>query len=201
MINNKLTPKGEHLYALISTTQRPNVLIPVRAMVYDIKYDDVNPQYQIRIKKFYDKVYFLKKNMFGGRFMRDFEGSETRINLSRLKYQNSTQLVDEIFNGANWQKYLIVVDSVFCAKTIDELSVLFNNLQDFMFEMRLQELYEISTRRLYQKYDGTFSFPSRDAYKTALQKFLQGRMPEDAEWINKLLKTPKSEDLHDNERL
>ena len=74
MIKHQLFSKGDQIHALISTTQQPNLLIPVRATIYDVKFDDVNPQYQIRVKKFYDQVYFLKKNLFGGRFIKDFEG-------------------------------------------------------------------------------------------------------------------------------
>ena len=63
MIKHKLFSKGDQIHALISTTQQPNLLIPVRATIYDVKFDDVNPQYQIRVKKFYDPIYFLKKNL------------------------------------------------------------------------------------------------------------------------------------------
>jgi hypothetical protein len=62
MIKHKIFTKGEYVQALISTTQSPNVLIPVRALIYDVKFDDINPQYQIRIKKFYDPINFLKRN-------------------------------------------------------------------------------------------------------------------------------------------
>ena len=61
MIKHKVFTKGELIQALISTTQAPNVLIPVRAMIYDVKFDDVIPQYQIKIKKFYDHINFLKR--------------------------------------------------------------------------------------------------------------------------------------------
>ena len=62
MIKHKIFSKGDHIHALISTSQQPNVLIPVRCIVYDVKFDDINPQYQIKIIKFYDNIYFLKKN-------------------------------------------------------------------------------------------------------------------------------------------
>ena len=142
MIKHKVFNKGEYVQALISTTQQPNILIPVRGMIYDVKFDDVNPQYQIRIKKFYDTMYFLKKNMFGGRFIRDFEGGETRINAKRTNYKNTDDLVQNLFDGSNWEKYLIVVDSVFCTKTLDEQRTLFNNLQSFMIEQKIKEIFE-----------------------------------------------------------
>ena len=85
MIKHKIFTKGEYVQALISTTQNPNVLIPIRGLIYDVKFDDVNPRYQLRIKKFYDNIVFLKANLFGGRFIRDFEGKDWKdLNLNIL---------------------------------------------------------------------------------------------------------------------
>ena len=67
MIKHKLFAKGEKIHALISTTQKPNVLFPVRAIIYDVKFDDINPQYQIKVLKFYDQIYFLAENTFKNR--------------------------------------------------------------------------------------------------------------------------------------
>ena len=120
MIKHKLFSKGEQVQALISTTQQPNVLIPVRATIYDVKFDDTNPQYQIRIKKFYDNAYFLKKNIFGGRFIKNFEGKDTKINVKRAGYSTVKEIEDNLFNGDKWKNYLITVDSVFCTKTRSE---------------------------------------------------------------------------------
>ena len=113
MINHKLFAKGAKIHALISTTQKPNVLFPVRAIIYDVKFDDINPQYQIKVIKFYDQIYFLKQNLFGGRFIKDFEGHDTKINLKREHYSKVSQLEEDVFSGPNWEKYKIIVDSVF----------------------------------------------------------------------------------------
>jgi len=199
MIKHKIFPKGEYVQALISTTQQPNVLIPVRAIIYDIKFDDINPQYQIRIKKFYDTMYFLKQNLFGGRFIRDFEGRETRINAKRTNYKNIDNLVEDLFNGDNWQKYLIVVDSVFCTKTLDEQHELFNNLQTFMIEQKIKEIYEMSTRYPYRKAKGEFAFDSKGEYIVALKKFLGDRIPSDEAWIDNMFYNPTAREMDQGE--
>ena len=193
MIEHKLFTKGEYVQALISTTQQPNVLIPVRALVYDVKFDDINPQYQIRIKKFYDNVYFLKKNMFGGRFIKDFEGHDTRINLVREQFTTVKQIEDEVFNGPNWKKYLIVVDSVFCVKTKDQQTQLFNSLQDFMIQVKLKEIFDLSNRASYK--DGQYYYQSKGEYEAALKKFLGDRYPTDKNWIEDLLYRPDSSEM------
>jgi len=195
MIKHKLFAKGEYVQALISTTQQPNVLIPVRGIIYDVKFDDINPQYQIRVKKFYDSIYFIKQNIFGGRFFHDFEGHDTRINAKRTNYKNTEQLVEELFDGDNWKKYLIVVDSVFCVKTFEEQQILFNNLQSFMIEQKIKEIYEMSTRLPYQRASGDFAYESKGEFITALKKFLGDRIPPDEEWIDNMFYNPTSKEM------
>lgn len=195
MIKHRIFSKGEYVQALISTTQQPNIIIPVRGLIYDVKFDDINPQYQIRVKKFYDAMYFLKQNLFGGRFIRDFEGGETRINAKRTNYKNTEELVEGLFDGDNWKKYLIVVDSVFCTKTLDEQMVLFNNLQSFMIESKIKEIYELSTRYPYRKAKGEFAYESKGEFVTALKKFLGDRIPQDKEWLDNMFYNPTSREM------
>lgn len=193
MINHKLFAKGEKIHALISTTQQPNVLFPVRAIIYDVKFDDINPRYQIKVLKFYDQIYFLKQNLFGGRFIKDFEGKDTKINLKREHYTKVKQIEDEIFNGKNWEKYKIVVDSVFCTKTRAEQEELFNKIQTFHIELKLKELYELVNRTVYSK--GPYYFHTRGEYIKALEKFLGDRYPKSKGWIDDLLYRPNASEM------
>jgi hypothetical protein len=196
MIKHRLFAKGEQIQALISTTQQPNLLIPVRATIYDVKFDDVNPQYQIRIKKFYDNIYFLKKNLFGGRFMKDFDSRDTKINIKRANYTTVKDIEDNIFNGEKWKNYLITVDSVFCTKTRDEQIELFNNIQTFQIEMCLKELYDLTNR---STYTGEFRYDSKGEYVAALKKFLGDRFPKAKNWSDELLYRPESSEMDDVE--
>lgn len=193
MINHKLFAKGEKIHALISTTQQPNVLIPVRAIIYDVKFDDINPQYQIKILKFYDQIYFLKQNLFGGRFIKDFEGRDTKINLKRENYSQVKQLEDEVFNGEHWKKYMIVVDSVFCTRTQAEQTELFNKLQTFHVELKLKEIYELTNRSVYSK--GQYYFHTKGEYIKALEKFLGDRYPKETSWADDLLYRPDTSEM------
>lgn len=195
MIKHKIFSKGEYVQALISTTQQPNVLIPVRGLIYDVKFDDFNPQYQIRIKKFYDNMYFLKQNLFGGRFIRDFEGADTRINAKRTNYKNVEQLENELLNGENWKKYLIVVDSVFCVKTLGEQQDLFNNLQTFLIESKIKEIFELSNRYPYRKWKGEFAYDSKGEFEASLKKFLGERLPKDERWLENMFYNPDSTEM------
>ena len=42
MIKHQLFAKGDTIHALISTTQNPNILFPVRATIYDVKLPDIS---------------------------------------------------------------------------------------------------------------------------------------------------------------
>ena len=192
MIKHKIFTKGELIQALISTTQAPNVLIPVRAMIHDVKFDDVNPQYQIKIRKFYDQINFLKRNLFGGRFIRNFEGKDTRINLKRQEYNTVKELEDRVFNGDKWQQYLIVVDSVFCVKTRGEQVELFNKIQDFQVEANFKELFNLSNRTTY---NGNYNFHTKGEFIKALQKFLGDKYPKDKDWADSVLYRPNHDEM------
>ena len=192
MIKHKIFTKGEYVQALISTTQNPNVLIPIRGLIYDVKFDDVNPRYQLRIKKFYDNIVFLKANLFGGRFIRDFEGKETRINLKRQEYKTVKELEERVFDGEKWKQYLITVDSVFCVKTRGEQVELFNKIQDFQTEVALKELYELTSRT---QYTGQYKFQSKGEYVKALEKFLGDRYPKSKDWADIILYRPNHDEL------
>lgn len=193
MIKHKLFSKGEYIQALISTSQQPNVLIPVRCIIHDVKFDDINPQYQIKVIKFYDNIYFLKKNLFGGRFIRNFKGTETRMNLARKNYSTVEDIENNIFAGKNWEKYLIVVDSVFCVRTRGEQVELFNNLQTFMIQMKLKEIFELANRSVYS--NGEFFFQTKGLYEKALKRFLADKYPKEKDWADELLYSPTSEEL------
>ncbi|MDA9263020.1 hypothetical protein OAC86_00235 [bacterium] len=193
MIKHKLFAKGETIHALISTTQNPNILFPVRATIYDVKFDDINPQYQIRIKKLYDNIYFLKHYMFGGRFIKDFDNKDTKINIKREGYSSTKQVEDELFNGIKFKQYLLTVDSVFCVKTRDEQIQLFNNINTFHIQMKLKELYELTNRSTYSK--GQFYFHTKGEYIKSIEKFLGERYPKDNNWAEDLLNRPESSEM------
>ena len=54
MIKHRLFVKGENAYTLLISHSHPNILIPVKVVIKDVKYDEVNPEYLVKIIKFYD---------------------------------------------------------------------------------------------------------------------------------------------------
>ena len=195
MIRHKLFSKGDHIHTLITNSKFPNVLIPVRAFIHDVEFNDKMPRYQIRITRFYDDLDFLKRYMFGMKYDKSFSGGYTKFNLSRKRFKTRKELEDQI--NSKWDSYLLVVDSVMCARTYDEINTLYNNIQDFLIEKKFKELFELSNRSTYST--GKYFYKSRGVFEAHLKKFLGDRFDGNSEYFNKLLFKPKSVELDDLE--
>lgn len=191
MIKHRLFSKGEYIHALISNTKHSNIVFPVRALIYDVKFDDVMPKYQIKIVKFYDDLNFLKRYLFDLKFIRNFEGGQTRFRFSRQKYKTREQFQKHI--DANEETYFVVVDSVMCTKSYNQISELYNNIQDFLIEKSIKDLYEMANRSSYSK--GNYYYKSKGVFEAHLKKFLGDRTPDDPKYFDKLLFRPESKQL------
>ena len=168
MIKHKLFTKGEKIYALLSNKRFPNILFPVRAIIYDVKFDESMPRYMLKIDQLIDDIDFLKRYFFGLTFDGGFDGKQTKINLKRQEYKTVVDL--ERLLAEKWESYMFVVDSIFCVKTRAELNELFINLHDFFVEKHIKEMYELTNRSSYSK--GQYYYHTKDEFTIALKKFL-----------------------------
>jgi hypothetical protein len=191
MIKHKIFTKGDKIHALLSNKRFPNILFPVRAIIYDVKFDENMPRYMLKIDKMYDDIDFLKRYFFGLTFDGSFEGKQTKINLSRREYSKVEDL-ERLFSE-KWESYMFAVDSIFCVKTRIEQLELFNNLHDFFIEKHLKELYELSNRSAYSK--GKYYYHVKDEFVIALKKFLGERAPDQKDYFDKLLYRSDSAEL------
>ena len=186
MIRHRLFSKGENIHALISNTRYSNIVFPVKAIVYDVKFDETMPKYQIRIVKFYDDINFLKRYFFGMNFEKNFTGGSTKFKFNRTGIKNKEELQKHL--DANAETYMITVDSVMCTKSFNQINELYLNIQDFLVEKEIRELYERTSRGSYRK--GKYYYESKGVFEAHLKKFLGDRAPADPEYFNKLLFRP-----------
>lgn len=191
MIRHRLFSKGETVYALLSNFRYPNVLFPVQAVIYDVKFDTDMPQYQLKINKFYDDVAFLKRYFFGLTFKRDFDSKQTKINLKRSLYP-TIQDLERVFTE-KWESYMITVDSVYCVKTQGELKELFNSLQDHFVEKNIKELWDLTNRSFYSR--GQYYYNARGEFEASLKKFLAYRVKPEKDYFDKLLYRADNKEL------
>jgi hypothetical protein len=191
MIKHKLFTKGEKIYALLSNKRFPNILFPVRAIIYDVKFDESMPRYMLKIDQLIDDIDFLKRYFFGLTFDGGFDGKQTKINLKRQEYKKVVDL--ERLLAEKWESYMFVVDSIFCVKTRAELNELFINLHDFFVEKHIKEMYELTNRSSYSK--GQYYYHTKDEFTIALKKFLGERLPDKKDYLDKLIYRPDSVEL------
>ena len=193
MIRHRLFSKGEYIHALISNSRYSNIVFPIRAIIYDVKFDETMPKYQIRIVKFYDDINFLKRYFFDMNFDKDFKGGSTKFRFNRDNFKSKAELAKHL--DANSETYKIVVDSVMCTKSYPQIQELYINIQDFLIEKEFRELYEKATRSSYSK--GQYYYESKGVFEAHLKKFLGDREPKSKEFYNKLLFRPVGSD-YDN---
>lgn len=173
MIKHRLFVKGEKVYALLSSHSYPNILIPVKAIVKDVKHDDINPQYLIKIIKFYDNIRFIRKYLLNMSFSNNFNKRARNI---KIRKDISKDELIELFNNKNEERrYYIVVDSIMVKKLRGELAKLFNRVTDHLIEKRFKENREYMTRTFYS---GKYRLTGSAEYNARLKKFIGDKVLE-----------------------
>jgi hypothetical protein len=185
MIQHKLFAKGEYCHALISTASNPNILFPVRGIIYDVKMDEYNPQYQLKIVKFYDDINFLKRYFFWGKFQKNFKGKDAWFKFKRSDFTTCDQFETHISSDENWQRYTVVVDSMMCVRSEADVIDLFNTVQSFLIEKSIKDIFEMSTRTFYRK--GQYHFDTKEDFQMALKRFLKDREPNKRNWVEDII--------------
>jgi hypothetical protein len=194
MIRHRLFTKGEQINVLISNNRYSNIVFPVKAIIHDVEFNDKMPRYQVRILKFYDDIDFLKRYMFDMKFEKNFiNGGVTTFRIARSKISSIKEFQNYI--DVKWESYLIVVDSVMCVKTYDEIIKLYNSIQDFLVEKTIKDLYELTNRSTYST--GKYHYKSKGIFEAHIKKFLGDRAGTEKKYFEKLLHRPLSID-YDN---
>jgi hypothetical protein len=172
MIKHKLIDKGSVAHALISTVHEPNILMPVKVIIKDIKFDEYNPLYLVKVIKFYDNINFLKKYFIGSSFPNSF-GKKPRP----FWISNDIKNVQSLENYLNKEgsRFYIVVDSIYTVRYKNELSNIFNKIQDFLIQRNISELKGMSTRNFYS---GNFKFSTNIEFFVNLRKMYIGKITD-----------------------
>lgn len=174
MINHRLFVKGEQIHALLTSYSHPNTLIPVKAIVRDVKYNDVNPQYIIKVVEFFDNIAFLKKYLLNMSFSSNFDKRARQLNIDKKKVKTREDLLELVSDESNKQ-YFFVVDSIMTKKYKGEVIELFNKIQDHLIEIKLRECREYMTRI---KYSGKYKLTGHAEFNTRLKKFIGDKIED-----------------------
>lgn len=163
MKQHRIFNKGDYVYCLLSSHNKPNVLIPIKGIIMDTQWDPVNPKYQIRIIKFYDNMKYLKKYFFDMSFRKTFKVRGTPIPLKKEEYPNVLSL-EKRLNDKDRNRFFVVVDSLMCTKTKVKLKDLFEKVQFYLISKNLKETREFMSRPFFSgplSVDSVFEFDKR----------------------------------------
>lgn len=191
MIHHRLFPKGEYCHALIASKGNPNVLFQVRGLIYDVKMDPYNPQYLIKIVRFYDDLNFIKRHFIGQRFQKTFLGKDLFVNVARDRFQTR----EDFDKYMNQNRNMVVADSVMCTKTLTESTKLYNTIESFLIEKSLRSIYDAATRVQYRS--GKYHFRNQDEFKKAIKGFFKDKFEVTDEFLDDLMSRPSFKDLDD----
>jgi len=163
MKKHRIFNKGDYVYCLLSSHNRPNILLPVKGIIVDTKWDPTNPKYQIRILKFYDNMAYLKKYFFDMSFHKSFKGRGTPMPLKKEDYPNVGSL-EKRLNDKDYNRFFVTVDSLMCTKTKIDLKNLFEKVQFYLISKHLKETREFTARPFFKgplSVDGVSEFDKR----------------------------------------
>ena len=185
MKTHRIFNKGQFVYCLLASHTNPNILLPVKGVILDSKWDPVNPLYQIRIIKLYDNMKFLKQHFFGMNFRHEFENRARKMILKSEDFKTTKALEDRL-NDKDRERFYVVIESVMCTKTKIGLSGLFEKVQFYMISKNLKEIRDISARPFFK---GPFSLDSVKEFDARYKKGWADKFDKGGLDIDKYLST------------
>jgi hypothetical protein len=176
MVNHKLFVKGERVYSLLISHSHPNILIPVKGIVKDVKYDEVNPEYLIKIIKFYDSADFLRLNFSKMSYVQTFGNKPRRL---KFNEDNPLKTHDDFFidiNGPKERKFMVVVDSIMTLQYKQDMFELFNKVEDHIIEKELRNIKQHTCRTAYK---GKYNISTQIEFFLRLRRFIGDKITDD----------------------
>ena len=179
MIKHELIKKGGLGHALITSSTYPNILIPVKVIIKDVKFDESNPQYLVKIIKFYDNTHFVKSYFMNKSFKNKLDARTRLIEFKKdFKPKTTDEIIDHI--SVNEEKYYVVVDSISCMRYKQDMKIMYNKIQTYLIE---QDLDSIKARCVRPYYTGTYTMSTKTEFFGRLKRMIVDLVATtDKEW-------------------
>jgi hypothetical protein len=178
MIKHRLFNKNELVYTYMISTNDPFLMIPVKGRITDVRYDELNPRYRIKILKFYDHFTYLKKTLPHVRIQSRFNDKPRMLKFGDdiiNKYEIKTVAALEAWIGKSSSNY-IIIDSLFCFKKRHEMELYFDKFMNHFIEINMQNLKRLMVR---SPYKGTYKIESPGNFKIRLERFIGDKVVKD----------------------
>jgi len=182
MIKHRLFVKGENAYTLLISHSHPNILIPVKVVIKDVKYDEVNPEYLVKIIKFYDSADFLRMHFSKMSYVQKFNHKPRRL---KFREDNPLKSHEDFFreiNGPKEKNFMIVIDSIMTVPNREDMFNLFNKVEDHVIEKTLRILMQHVTRTSYRS---KYRIPTYGEFFIRLRRFIGDKIAtDDKQWFD-----------------
>jgi len=185
MKKHRIFNKGDYVYCLLSSYSHPDIFLPIKGIIIDTKWDPVNPLYKVKILKFFDNINFLKKYFFDMNFKHRFEIRAKKFALKSEDFKRVSEL-EERLNEKDHHRFNVIIESVMCTKTQNDLNELFNRVQFFIISRNLKEIRELSARSFYK---GAFSIDSLSEFNQRFKVSWEDKFKKENLDIDKYLGT------------
>ena len=145
MIKSELIDKKSICHALLYSTRNPEVVIPIKGIVEDIHFNAEIPYYSIKLIKFYDNINFLKAHFIDQPFLLKYGDKQRTFTIPKVNnvVELETWFLDEC-------RHRFCVESNFVTRTKNEMSELFNKIEEYVIIKHLRSIKETSMRGLFE---------------------------------------------------
>jgi hypothetical protein len=171
MIQTELLNKKTICHALISSTNSPEILIPIKAVIEDIHFSEDIPHYDLKVIKFYDGIDFLKKNILNRYFILGYKKKAKPVVFS--KTIKSAAELENWFSDES--TYRFCVESTFVVKSKEEMVSLFNKIQEFLI---IQKFRSIRTSIMRPLYRGSLRIDSKVEFEQRIRRAFSDKMSD-----------------------
>jgi len=152
MIDIDLIPIGTLCNAIITSTDNPDILIPIKCSIVDIQLKEDIPLYKVRIITVYDNIDFINKYFIYRHFYYDYRKSSRKMKppKSILNARNRLSNIGDFETWISADKVNhIIVPSIFVFKTKNEMLLMYNKIQEYLLTKHLKIIQAITTRKEY----------------------------------------------------
>ena len=114
----------------------------------------------------YDNMKYLKSNFFDMNFKYEFDNRARKMPIKKEDFKNISGL-EERFNESDRERFYVIVESVMCKKTKNDLQGLFEKVQFYIISKNLKEIRDISSRPFFK---GSLSTDSSQEFNIRFKK-------------------------------
>jgi len=168
----ELFKKKSLCHALISSSNSPDVFIPVKAIIEDVHFHETSPHYSLRIIKLYDTIFFLKEAFDGKRFVNGYKQKPVIFKYPK-KIKTPAQLEQWLSND---YAHRFVVNGAFVVQRKFEMVELFNKIQEYLIAKNLRVLKTTLIRRLYE---GPMKISSFVEFSNGIKRMFSDKLSND----------------------